>query len=127
MYLQNIDVVCFLCPSSPIRTRYTTCFLNAGGLWSLISAYAVPLLCDWHNVVGWATLNFTAYLYLRSIDSVILSLSAPVMIRYTDLLFSSLEDYGLLYMPGLCHCLDTGTMWSARRAIILLPTYIGSK
>ena len=46
------------------------------------------------------TLNLTAYAYSRSIG-VILHLSAPVRIRYTDLLFSSLEDYGLLCMPGL--------------------------
>ena len=52
-----------------------------------------------------------------------LRLSAPARIRYTDLLFSTLEDYGLLYTPRLSHCHATGIMWSARRALILLPTY----
>ena len=73
------------------------------------------------------TLNLTAYAYSRSIDGVILHLSAPVRIRYTDLLFSSLEDYGLLCMPGLLHCHAMGIMWSARRALILLPMHTSSK
>ena len=57
----------------------------------------------------------------------VLCLSAPLRIRYTDLLFSSLEDYELLCMPGLFHCHAMGIMWSARRALILLPTYTSSK
>ena len=76
---------------------------------------------------SWGMLNLTAYAYSRSIDGVIMRLSVSVRIMYTDLLFFSPEDYELLYTPGLCHCHAVGIMWSARRALILLPTYTSSK
>ena len=57
----------------------------------------------------------------------VLGLSALVRIMYTDLLFSSLEDYRLVCMRGLFPCHAMGIMWSARRALLLLPTYTSSK
>ena len=56
--------------SAPVRIRSQTCFFIIGGLWTLLHACAVPLLCYVHNVVGWETLYLTAYIYLWSIDGV---------------------------------------------------------